>query len=413
MFFTLFWQECRQILKSLVFYLYVIVFILFITSQMSGNMDKMEKPEPGQEFYGIGASSDETTIMERALAELALDTYRGGFNTYPLGFIKYVNINDVEKAKIEGYLEECTGKNLDRILSEDLTDYFRDQNDSYGTVMASQYSLRVQVKEGLTYDRFLEILEDICRMIGRGSQYEPEQVANRIKVPLTYEEALADYQDMVEKDRLTGAYARLFCDYSGIVLSLLPIFMGVTRALKDKRAKAAEVIFAKKASSGTIIWSRFLAQAVMTFLPVLAAAIFMQAPYLYQARTISAGADALAFVKYSFIWLLPEIVTVLAASFLVTELTGGILSIFLQAGWAYYSLMSGIGALVGNFGMQLIARWNTVGSTALFEAQKAEFYQNRGTYLALSLAAVVLTAAVYELKRRRGFRLTFGRRKER
>ena len=169
---------------------------------------------------------------------------------------------------------------------------------------------------------------------------------------------MADYQDIVDKDRITGAYARLFCDYSGIVLSLLPIFMGVTRALKDKRSKAAEVIFAKKASSGTIIFSRFLAQAVMTFIPVLAAAIFMQAPYLYQARTIAATADSLAFVKYSFMWLLPEIAAVLAVSFLVTELTGGILSIFLQAGWAYYSLMSAR-TLVGNFGLQLIARWNT------------------------------------------------------
>ena len=58
-------------------------------------MDKMEMPEPGQEFYGIGASRDETTIMERALAELALDTYRGGFDTYPLGFMKHVNIRCV------------------------------------------------------------------------------------------------------------------------------------------------------------------------------------------------------------------------------------------------------------------------------------------------------------------------------
>lgn len=411
MFFTLFGQECRQILKSLVFYLFVIVFILFLTSQMSGNTDKMEPPQPGQEFYGTGYSRDETTIMERTLAELALDTYHKAFDTYPLGFLKRVNLNDQELAQIEGYLEECTGKTLDRILQEDLADYFnQNRSGNLEFSMSAQYSYRVQVKEDLTYSRFLEILEEVCRIIGRGSKYEPSQMENGVRVPQTYEEALTAYQDMLEKDRLTGAYARLFCDYAGIVLALLPIFMGVTRVLKDKRSKAADVIYAKKASSGVIVWSRFLANTVLILLTVLAAALFMQSPYLYQAQTMGVSVDMFAFVKYTVLWLLPEVMAVLAFSFLITELTGGILSIFLQAGWAYYSLMSAR-TLVGSFGLQLIARWNTVGSTALFESQKSQLYLNRGFYLFLSLAAVALTVLVYELKRRRGFSLSLRARR--
>ena len=34
MFGTLFVKECRQILKSMVYYLYVIIFVMFLSSQM-------------------------------------------------------------------------------------------------------------------------------------------------------------------------------------------------------------------------------------------------------------------------------------------------------------------------------------------------------------------------------------------
>lgn len=413
MFLTLFGMECRQILKSLVFYLYIIIFVLFLTSQMNGeNVSEMEPPQPGLDYYGTGFVKDETTIMERTLTQLVLDAYHRGINTYPLGFVKHVNLNDREVRQIEGYLTECTGKTIEQILNEDLADYFTEDNtDDWAAMMAKQYSYRVQVKAELTYDRFLDIMDSVCRMVGSGSQYEPAMLENGVRVPLTYEGVSAAYEEMLEKDRLTGAFARLFCDYAGIMLGLLPIFLGVTRAIKDKRSKASDVIYAKKVSSGVVVWSRFLACTVMAFLPVLAAVAVVQAPYLYQAQTMGVSVDTLAFVKYAFLWLLPEVMIVLAVSFFVTELTGGILSIFLQTGWAYYSLMSAR-TLVGSFGLSLIVRWNTVGSTALFEAQKDQLYFNRGFYLVLSLVLMAAAAVVYEMKRRRGFALFDGRQKE-
>lgn len=50
------------------------------------------------------------------------------------------------------------------------------------------------------------------------------------------EEALEEYKAMCKNDKITGAYMRLFCDYAGIMLALLPMFLGVTRCLRDKRA---------------------------------------------------------------------------------------------------------------------------------------------------------------------------------
>ena len=82
MFGTLFIDECKQILKSLVYYIYVIILILFLTSQMSGDSVKdLKEPEKGQDYYGMVVSMDETDIMERTLAELF------GILTRPLFFL--------------------------------------------------------------------------------------------------------------------------------------------------------------------------------------------------------------------------------------------------------------------------------------------------------------------------------------
>lgn len=91
MFGALFIKECKQILKSLVYYIYVIILILFLTSQMSGeSVYDVEKPEKNQDYYGMTTSMDETDIMERTLADLLLEVYHNSFSTYPMGFYKQV-----------------------------------------------------------------------------------------------------------------------------------------------------------------------------------------------------------------------------------------------------------------------------------------------------------------------------------
>ena len=86
---------------------------------------------------------------------------------------------------------------------------------------------------------------------------------------MTYEQAMEEYKALCSKDRITGATARLFCDYAGIILSVLPVFLGVTRCLRDKRAQVSQVIFSHRACALVIIASRYLANVCMAFLPVV------------------------------------------------------------------------------------------------------------------------------------------------
>lgn len=50
----LFLKECKQTARSLIYWLIVLVLIFDFTSQL-GDMEISQKPEPGQEGYGLGS----------------------------------------------------------------------------------------------------------------------------------------------------------------------------------------------------------------------------------------------------------------------------------------------------------------------------------------------------------------------
>ena len=102
MFGALFFKECKQVLRSLVYFIYVVVFVLFITGQMSSERAMgLQAPVPGQSDYGTAVTTDETLIMEGTLAGLVEDIYYNSWVTYPLGFYKAVTLTDREMEQAE------------------------------------------------------------------------------------------------------------------------------------------------------------------------------------------------------------------------------------------------------------------------------------------------------------------------
>ena len=402
MFVTLFLKECRQTLRSLVYYIYVVVFVLFVTSQMSSEkVESLQEPVPGQSYYGEAATEDKTLIMEGTLKNLVQEICWNSFATYPMGFYKGVNLTDSEAEQAMKILERCTGKSF-QVLEEEMERYYEQDAWSGGEIAEeAAASYRVPVKEGLSYEEFERAMEEICHLVGRGSFYEKESYENRIYAPMTFEQAKKEFNALCEQDRLTRAGMRLFCDYAGIELAVLPVFVGVSAALRDKRAKARQVIFSRPASGGAIIVSRYLASLVMLCIPVITVAFLMQRPYYDAARSLGVQGDIRAFLTVPCVWLLPEIMIVLALSFLLTELTDTILAVFVQVAWGIASLF-GASTLVGDFGLKLVARWNTFGKATLFASQEKQFLFNRGYYFLLAALCVMLTVIVYERKRRKG-----------
>lgn len=402
MFGSLFLKECKMWTKSIVFYAYVIILFLFYITQMGGE-NVLEKPQPNQEDYGTTYSEDENEIMNGTLKDLIEDYDIGSFATYPVGFYKQVTLSEEEMAVIEEAVSDLTGMTKEQWQAEydayieGYTAGF-DENGVYVGEETVPWS--ISISENLTYDKFKEIMKKVSETIGPGSNYSENNLKRHGIVPKTYEQALKEYEAVLEKDKVTGAYARLFCDYIGIILGILPAFFAVTRGIRDKRSQVSSVIYSKKAASVSVVFSRYLAMVVMMLLPVLVISCFSMAQSLYIADAAGVSPDYLAYVKYVMGWLLPIILFVAALSCFITELTESMLGILVSAVVWFTSVFAGMGDSLRHAGWNLIPRFNTVREYEVFQEMRNQLIYNRIFYAIISIVIIAVSVFVYNKKRK-------------
>ena len=393
MFFKLFMKECSQTAKSLTYWLLVIIMVLFFASQM-GQMDMEKAPEKGLEDYGVKPSKDKNIIMSATLGMLAGENAEGRYTTYPIGFVKSVTLGKEEEAKVGEILKEATG--LDKEEIEEKIDEFYENS---GGIITSRPVL--EPLESLSYGRFEEIMQEVDDMLGGGSSYALDSLGDNGSEPKTYEDAVKEYEELVQKDGYTGGYARLFSDYMVIILGILPVFLAVTRELRDRRANMQELIYVRRSSSMTIIASRYLSMVVMILIPVFALSIQPLASCVTYAKTAGISVDYLAFAKYIAGWLLPTVMVVTALGMLLTELTDTALAVLVQGAWWFVSIFMGAKTMDGGrYGWNLIPRHNTILNYSGYQEGFSQLLTNRILYASLAVIAVSVTAWIYSQKRK-------------
>lgn len=393
MFFKLFMKECSQTAKSLTYWLLVIIMVLFFASQM-GQMDMEKAPEKGLEDYGVKPSKDKNIIMSATLGMLAGEYAEGRYTTYPIGFVKSVTLGKEEEAKVGEILKEATG--LDKEEIEEKIDEFYENS---GGIITSRPVL--EPLESLSYGRFEEIMQEVDDMLGGGSSYALDSLGDNGSEPKTYEDAVKEYEELVQKDGYTGGYARLFSDYMVIILGILPVFLAVTRELRDRRANMQELIYVRRSSSMTIIASRYLSMVVMILIPVFALSIQPLASCVTYAKTAGISVDYLAFAKYIAGWLLPTVMVVTALGILLTELTDTALAVLVQGAWWFVSIFMGAKTMDGGrYGWNLIPRHNTILNYSGYQEGFSQLLSNRILYASLAVIAVSVTAWIYSQKRK-------------
>ena len=393
MFFKLFMKECSQTAKSLTYWLLVIIMVLFFASQM-GQMDMEKAPEKGLEDYGVKPSKDKNIIMSATLGILAGEYAEGIYTTYPIGFVKSVTLGKEEEAKVGEILKEATG--LDKEEIEEKIDEFYENS---GGIITSRPVL--EPLESLSYGRFEEIMQEVDDMLGGGSSYALDSLGDNGSEPKTYEDAVKEYEELVQKDGYTGGYARLFSDYMVIILGILPVFLAVTRELRDRRANMQELIYVRRSSSMTIIASRYLSMVVMILIPVFALSIQPLASCVTYAKTAGISVDYLAFAKYIAGWLLPTVMVVTALGMLLTELTDTALAVLVQGAWWFVSIFMGAKTMDGGrYGWNLIPRHNTILNYSGYQEGFSQLLTNRILYASLAVIAVSVTAWIYSQKRK-------------
>ena len=398
----LFVKECKKVLFSLTFLVYFLtVLAMYFTQFHSDNREALERPVSGSNDYGMISKEIPEILMPAAVDSLVSEYLSGSFTAYPYGFIKYVRLTEKKKTQIAGIISEVSGITVQELNSFEGFEqggYIMDENGSF--LYQEPVIPEVNIPEDLTYEHFRELMQEADRIIGGGSKYSDDYiVGNFSRVPQTYEDALAEYEQFLNEDKITGAYARLYCDYLGIVMAVLPVFVAASLANLDKKSRMEQLAYSRQISSTKLIFTRFIALVAVMMIPVILTAVI--ANNMVSSLYPGYAMDHFAIFRYALFWLVPNIMTASAVGMLVTELSSGLFAIFVQGAWWFTSVFSSAGRLTGGIGkFTLDMRHNSLTGHDVFFAQWENIVFNRAFYTVISLLGIALTAFVYEQKRR-------------
>lgn len=400
----LFLKECKKIIFSVTFVLYTAAVLAMYFTQFDNDRDMLQMPREGMNDYGTIAKEVPEILMPNAIDSLISEYLSGGFVAYPIGFYRNVKLSDKKKDAICDIITELSGltrQELDSFdgYSEGGYEAVPDDAVGYKMVYAEPVVPKADIPADLTYERFRELMKKADGIIGGGSNYSDDYiVGNFSRVPKTYEDALAEYNSIIYEQKITPAYARLFCDYSGIDLSILPVFVAAALAAKDKKSQMEQLIYSRKISSARLILTRYAALIAVMSVPVIFTVIHAQlgVASLYEGYEI----DKLAFAKYSAGWLLPNMLLSAALGMLLTELMSPLAAVFVQGAWWFGSIFASSGALTGNItSFVLVPRHNSLYGADVFAETLRQFTFNRIFYTVLSFVLIAAAAVLYEIKR--------------
>jgi hypothetical protein len=418
---TLFFKECKTIAKSIIFLVFICAIVLFHVTQFGEVVERqineyhtneetwtgsllrnpLVKPQEGAESYGYRYVEVPEQIMSSAVSSLLLDWRINQYTVYPFGFGRRVTLNDKKQAEIAQVIFDITGVDaavLFDVVAEIRLEYINNNRNPYDV----DYSDIIPII--ITYEEYKEKMKQVDRILG--GTYG-EAFTFRANVPLTYEEALAEYNAFINEDRITGAYARLFCDYMGIMAALLSIFVPVAFLMRDKRAKVNELIFSRNISSVKFILARYAALVFMMVIPFLILSLLPSISLIRFASANNLPVDIFAFAKYILAWIFPTLMMTTAVAFVITTITDTPVAIAVQFIWSFINLtVGGFAAYAGgtgnliHYGMNLMIRHNTVGNLQYYQDNIAQIAVNRIVYAVLSIILIALTIFIYEQKRR-------------
>lgn len=378
----MFIKECKKIFRSLVFWIYAGVMLLGYVTQFAPELkQQITKPEKGQESYGTMALEKPDILMPAAVQSLVNEYLQGYYAAWPMSFYKEVHLKEADSLKMAAIIEELTG-----LTKEELDSFENYKPDGYVTK--------------LNYERFKELMKEADQLLGGSSYYREENLISQFsQIPLSYEEALAEYQANVTKDALGEVYGRLYCDYMGIFLAIIPVFAAADIWALDRRAKARALVYSRKASSVKIIGIRYIALLGCSMLPLLLT--FLHAVFklnlLYRDIGIVWG-KAIFLVLF---WLLPELMFVIALAVLLTELMSPLLAVLIQGLWWFVALQLQTNQLSGHIHRwELIIRHNQLGGSTIFQSEWRVFLQNRSCYFIMAVVCVGAEILLFERKRR-------------
>ncbi len=116
----LYLKELKKTVFSVTFILLAVFIIIMAKSQevlTASTDDVITEPQPGLDNYGTTVRKDPEVIMPAAFRKLYGEFVLNDYQTYPVGFVKYVTLSDSEQKRMAGILAEITGESEETLYN--------------------------------------------------------------------------------------------------------------------------------------------------------------------------------------------------------------------------------------------------------------------------------------------------------
>ncbi len=377
----------------------------------------LAEPDPETGSYGTKSEENPEKIMCGGTDKLIIEYLNNSYATYPVSYYKEVILDEEEQEKILEIIQEITGLNEEQISNlpddyfprvngniihmesgaETEMDITADIGDADVAAEAKDYTKHFISQ--VTYDRFKELMAEASDIIGPGSNYTRDNLLLYYgQVEMDYEEAVDEYHTTIYDDKVTIAFARLFCDYLTRTLGLYPVFLAVAMWMRDRRCRMQELIDVKTIGTARLIIVRYLALLAAVLLPVFLLSLESLIPLVEFSVETGIEIDLFAFAKYILWWLLPTSMIVLALGMFLTILTRTPVAVIVQLVWWFMD--SSFTELSGDTGLfTLMIRHNLLNGSELIRQDLGIIWMNRGIMAGVAVLLVLLSIVIYEMKR--------------
>lgn len=377
----------------------------------------LAEPDPETGSYGTKSEENPEKIMCGGTDKLIIEYLNNSYATYPVSYYKEVILDEEEQEKILEIIQEITGLNEEQI-SNLPDDYFPRVNGNIihmesgaetemdiaadigeADVAAEAKDYTKHFISQVTYDRFKELMAEASDIIGPGSNYTRDNLLLYYgQVEMDYEEAVDEYHTTIYDDKVTIAFARLFCDYLSRTLGLYPVFLAVAMWMRDRRCRMQELINVKAIGTAKLIIVRYLALLAAVLIPVFLLSLESLVPLVEFSVETGIEIDLFAFAKYILWWLLPTSMIVLALGMFLTILTRTPVAVIVQLVWWFMdSSFTGLSGDTGLF--TLMIRHNLLNGSELIRQDLGIIWMNRGIMAGVAVLLVLLSIVIYDMKR--------------
>ena len=377
----------------------------------------LAEPDPETGSYGTKSEENPEKIMCGGTDKLIIEYLNNSYATYPVSYYKEVILDEEEQEEILKIIQEITGLNEEQISNlpddyfprvngniihmeseaETETDITADIGDADVAAEAKDYTKHFISQ--VTYDRFKELMAEASDIIGPGSNYTRDNLLLYYgQVEMDYEEAVDEYHTTIYDDKVTIAFARLFCDYLSRTLGLYPVFLAVAMWMRDRRCRMQELINVKAIGTAKLIIVRYLALLAAVLIPVFLLSLESLVPLVEFSVETGIEIDLFAFAKYILWWLLPTSMIVLALGMFLTILTRTPVAVIVQLVWWFMD--SSFTELSGDTGLfTLMIRHNLLNGSELIRQDLGIIWMNRGIMAGVAVLLVLLSIVIYDMKR--------------